>query len=96
MEELVKLLQKLDASDIGLGTLLAAVLYGGYKKIWVWGYQLTDMQAQLTGTKADYELRLVQKDESIKAWQGATRDAGRMAQHGVSLAQQQIEKGPPA
>lgn len=87
MEEAISLMQKL--GGVGFGTLLALILYGGYAKIWVWGSQYAEM-------KADYESRLAQVYEEKRQWQAATRDAAGLAQHGVVLARQQIEKGPAA
>lgn len=39
MNEIIDIAQKL--SGLGFGTLLALILYGSYKGIWVWGRQLT-------------------------------------------------------
>lgn len=43
MDELLAFAEKL--GSVGFPTLLVAILYGGYKRIWVWGYQLQQCEA---------------------------------------------------
>lgn len=43
MTEVLDLAQKL--GGVGFGALLVVILYGSYKGVWVWGRQLTAMEA---------------------------------------------------
>jgi hypothetical protein len=53
--DLFELASKL--SGAGLATLLIFILVGGWKRMWVWGYQLeqlrTDMKEQLLDERAE-------------------------------------------
>lgn len=40
--DILTLIDKL--SGAGLATLLIVILYGGFKRLWVWGYQLEEMR----------------------------------------------------
>lgn len=42
MEELFTFIQKL--SGAGLAGVCVLIIYGGYKRYWVWGYQLEEMR----------------------------------------------------
>ena len=50
MKELLDLAQKL--SGLGFGTFLFLVLYGSYKGLWVWGWQLKQCEADVAEWKA--------------------------------------------
>lgn len=43
MEEIYTLATKLSGASLGL--ILLLIIYGGYKRYWVWGYQLEEMRS---------------------------------------------------
>ena len=48
----------------GIGTILTAVVVAGIKKVWVWGYQLTDKDDDLAEMTVD---RNFWRDTALKA-----------------------------
>jgi hypothetical protein len=57
---------------VGLGGLVALILFGSYFKIWVWGSVCVEM-------KADYERRLEEEKAARQRWEDAALTAtGRL------------------
>lgn len=50
MNEAFDIVQKL--SGAGLATLLFLIIFGSYKGVWVWGYQLREVKAESEQWKA--------------------------------------------
>ncbi len=47
MTDLLKVVQELGGfTTLSFGTVMVLILYGGYKRIWVWGYQLDKVQKE--------------------------------------------------
>ena len=52
MDEIATLISKLDFRDVSFGGLIAGILFGGYKGIWVWGSQYRRIEAERDEYKA--------------------------------------------
>lgn len=72
-------------SQAGTPVLLAFVLYGGYKKWWVWGWILED-------SEADFEKQLSKSDSEKETWKNLALEniaiANRATDEGERLRQE--------
>lgn len=66
------------ASKITLSLGLLLVLIGGWRRVWVWGYQLTECETR--AAKRELELK-----EEIREWKDVNRFNGRMADRSLSI-----------
>lgn len=62
-----------------LATLLIAILLGGYRKWWAWGYQLTECEARCEARVAASERREAEWRELALGGMQAARTAVSMA-----------------
>lgn len=69
--------------DIALSTALILVLYGGYKRWWVFGQQLIEAQAREEACKADYTARLAAAERREDEWKKQALDGGYIARQAV-------------
>jgi hypothetical protein len=64
----LKLIEGLKA--LGTVGMLVFIIYGGYKRWWVWGYQLTDLDAR-------YQRELESSHVRESEWREIALSAGR-------------------
>lgn len=79
--------------DVALSTLLLIVLYGGFKKWWVFGYQLTQAEAREMKCQAEYEKRLEGAQLREDEWKQVALNGGYLAKQAVDLAKRQSSSG---
>lgn len=77
--DLLQLAQKL--SGASLATLLILILIGGWKKVWVFGYQLNEMEAQV-------ERMRLERD----GWKELALKATGLAENSVTIAERRAQK----
>ena len=77
MAEIITLAEK--ASHLGLATLLIIILVGGFRKWWVYGWQLTEAQAKCAEQLAASAIR--EED-----WKALALGGNRVADKAVGLA----------
>jgi hypothetical protein len=54
MAEFIAIWEKVSAA--GLATLLALLLFGHYKRIWFWRYQMDEVRAQLAKVEVERDV----------------------------------------
>lgn len=69
--------------DLAFSTALILVLYGGAKKWWVFGYQLTQAEARETACRAEYEARLTAAQRREDEWKELALNGGYIARQAV-------------
>lgn len=74
--------------DLVVSSVLIIVLYGGTKRWWVFGYQLTDAQKRESDTKLEYEARLVAAQKREDEWKELALAGGQVAHQAVVLARE--------
>lgn len=83
------------ADSLTTGGLLVAVLIGGARAIWVWGWthreRVTDLQAQLLAMKTDYELRLAKVEQDATEWKIIAINATDIGKRVVSVAEKSVK-----
>lgn len=72
--------------DIGTTAALMIVLYGGAKRWWVWGYQLTE-------AKAECEARLTAAQRREDEWKELALTGGVVAKQAIELARDRHVRG---
>lgn len=80
MTEFFDLANKL--SGVGFGTLLALILYGSFKRVWVWGFELRDAQAE-------HARQLAEAKAATERWQAMTFAATGLAETSVGIQKSQ-------
>lgn len=80
MDEISKITQLLNAGGLIAG--LVFVLIGGYRRWWVWGYQLTDMTAERDKER-----------ENSAEWKILFLRTIRVTETAVTVAKQQVKDG---
>lgn len=81
MLELFQLSEKL--SGAGLAVLLILVLVGGYRKWWVWGWQLTEAEVRHEKEKEVYK-------EREQEWKNIARPSVHAAEGAANLAESAV------
>lgn len=82
------------ASDIGVIGLLIAVLWGGAKAFWVWGWShresVADLKAQLAKQEAEFTKREVKYEKEIAEWKGIAISATDIGARVTRVAEEKI------
>lgn len=69
--------------DVAFSTALILVLYGGWKRWWVFGQQLLEAQAREEACKAEYTARLTAAERREDEWKAAALDGRYIARKAV-------------
>jgi hypothetical protein len=72
--------------DIALSTALIIVLYGGAKRWWAFGYQLTEAREREAACKAECDARLTAAQRREDEWKELALSGGYIAKQAVDLA----------
>jgi hypothetical protein len=72
--------------DVAFSTALIILLYGGAKRWWVFGYQLTEAQAREDACKAEYQARLDAAMKREDQWKELALNGGYIARQAVEIA----------
>jgi hypothetical protein len=72
--------------DLALSTILILVLYGGAKRWWVFGYQLTDAEKRCHDAKTECETRLAAVEHRCDEWKELALGNKEVARTAVDLA----------
>jgi hypothetical protein len=80
--------------DVAFSTALIILLYGGAKRWWVFGYQLTEAQAREDACKVEYQARLDAAQHREDQWKELALNGGYLARQAVdSLTRRAKERG---
>jgi hypothetical protein len=72
--------------DVTMSVALIILLYGGAKRWWAFGYQLTDAERRLIDAKTDCESRLLSAQRREDEWKQLALAGGRVASEAIGLA----------
>lgn len=82
------------ASDLGVIGLLVAVLWGGAKAFWVWGWShresVADLKAQLKKQEEESAKREAKQDKEIAEWKGIAISATDIGERVTRVAEEKI------
>jgi hypothetical protein len=79
MAEMLALAERL--SGAGLATLLILILYGGFRKWWVFGYQMTECETRCAAL-------ITAANQREAEWKQIARDGGQLAKTAVDMARE--------
>lgn len=73
-------------------TMLALILFGGAKKVWVWGYQLEEARQHVEEERERNQIQLEEAKEECEEWKRiALRSLGHSEQ-AAAIVQQTVNK----
>jgi hypothetical protein len=68
-------------------TMLLLAIGAGARKVWVWGYQLTEAQAAIAILKAEHKTELDEVKADAKEWKGIAIEQWRTTKGAVAVAE---------
>lgn len=67
------------------GTLVALILFGNYKRVWVWGSELRAVQDELKSAKSECAKITADATVTIEKWQNRTLQATGYAESAIGI-----------
>lgn len=88
MSEFLELLKS--AEFMRFGTLVALVLFANYKRVWVWGSELREEQAEHKATKANCDRMMADATRTIEKWQDKSLQIAGYAETAIGIKKAQV------
>ena len=81
--------------DITLAGGLVFILWGGYRKWWVWGYQLSDAREDAAAERKRADEREKELKAEIKEWKETTMRNIDLVRQTVAFSRETRERAQP-